>query len=361
MLPISRFALIGHPRSNSHLYREIERKLLERDRIPDPDRCTDAEIEALSEGTAPFISDFVEQYSNIAGKLVSGMHIGVPITESIIRNSPKRALRRVEQALMLASRAGANVAVLGGLTSGIYSKRRSGCFNAAPMIVTSGSTLTSASAVKMIERAVAVRNVALAQSTAVVIGASGDVGRLISLQLGQLVRRLHLVARGRSGLESVASALAGTGSRAEVAVFTDLCTGIAGADIIVTVSSTSSLPVGANLVQPGALVCDVGYPRNIAAELVQRKDLFVFRGGLMKLPYPLKLSVDLGLESADVIYGCFAEGIVLAMSGSDISHSDRTVTHPLAQIDRIYELARDYGFIEPCPFGIAAGLPTGSP
>jgi fatty aldehyde-generating acyl-ACP reductase len=351
MQPIRRFALIGHPRSNVHLYNEIERKLLNRERItPADDAETQARIEQLAENTAPFITDFIEDYGNGATGIVSGMHIGVPITHSIIRKAPKACIRKIDQAIMLSWKAGATVAVLGGLTSGLYRKGGDLSSPVLPIAITSGSALTSAAAAKMIQSAASRLGVTLASSTVAVVGASGEIGRLISAQLCQYVRRLHLIAPSRKGLDSAITLVAQTGGSAEVVVFTDLLAGIEQADVIAAAASTSTLPIETKSVKVGAIVCDVGYPRNIGADLCRRQDIFAFRGGLIKLPWPLPLTVDTDLSSSQLTYGCFAEAIVIALSGAHREQLGEMAKRPLSYMKYIYNFALEFGLIEACPF-----------
>jgi predicted amino acid dehydrogenase len=351
MQPIRRFALIGHPRSNVHLYKEIERKLLNRERVT---RFDDVEIqtriEQLAENTAPFITDFVECYGDGASGIVSGMHIGVPITHSIIRKVPKTCIRKIDQAIMLSWKAGATVAVLGGLTSGLYRKRGDLRSPNLPIAITSGSALTSAAAVKMIQSAATHLGVTLANSTVAVVGASGEIGGLISAKLCRHVRRLHLIAPNRIRLDSTATLLAQTGGGAEVVVFTDLLAGIEQANVIAAAASTSTLPIQGKSVKAGTIVCDVGYPRNIGADLCRRQDIFVFRGGLMKLPRPLPLTVDTGLSNSELTYGCFAEAIVIALCGAPRKQLCEAAERPLSYMRYIYNLALEFGLVEACPF-----------
>jgi len=57
----------------------------------------------------------------------------------------------------------------------------------------------------------------------------------------------------------------------------------------------------------------VGYPKNISYTLCKRKDILIFSGGITKLPSEFDLGFDVGLPSSRVLYGCFAEAILLAL------------------------------------------------
>jgi len=303
-------------------------------------------LERLAESTAPFITDFIDSYYSEQNTIVSGFHVGVPITSENASNNPRRAILKIDQALSIVSRAGANVVALGGLTSALFKYRQQEASLLYGVAITSGSSLTSASTVRMIVTVAASRNLSIANATAVVIGASGDVGRGICLGLNQLVSNLRVVARSRPRLEALELMLKADLGRARISISTDLDAPLEGADIIVAVSTTADLSLRPELVKRDAIICDVGYPGNIADQIPGRRDLYIFRGGLFKLPRPLRLSIDLGLGTPNTIYGCFAEAMVLTQSGIEDNYSSGTTPTSRDRIDRIYSLARNCGFVE---------------
>jgi len=62
---------------------------------------------------------------------------------------------------------------------------------------------------------------------------------------------------------------------------------------------------------------------------VYRNDIFSFAGGLCSVPTPFDLGFDIGLPSKDILYGCFAESIILSLE------------------DRYENFSQGKGFIEP--------------
>jgi predicted amino acid dehydrogenase len=156
------------------------------------------------------------------------------------------------------------------------------------------------------------------------------------------VRRLHLAARGRGRLEALAASLNGSAGRARV--FTDNREALADAHVVLGVASASEPILEPGDFAPGAIVCDVGYPKNVAARTAERDDLFVFDGGLVATASAIDFGFDNGLPSPDVLYGCFAEAVVLALEGRFESFSRGKGRITPERMDEIAALAERHGF-----------------
>jgi hypothetical protein len=65
--------------------------------------------------------------------------------------------------------------------------------------------------------------------------------------------------------------------------------------------------------RPGIIVCDASAPQNVTVSYPLRKDVFIYHGGIVSLPFTLDPGFDIGLASAYTFYGCQVEGILLAL------------------------------------------------
>jgi predicted amino acid dehydrogenase len=243
----------------------------------------------------------------------------------------------------LAAELGANVAALGGFTS-IYGENgiRSASGEAG-IAVTTGNTLTAAMAVRGIRRAAEALRMELKRATVAIIGATGDIGAACARALASHVRSINLAARSRPRLQALARVLDALGLRSG-RIAAENRDAVHDADIVLCVASAAAPIVGGDDFRPGSIVCDVGYPKNVAAQAAHRRDVFVFDGGLVSTPSPIDFGFDNGLPSPDVLYGCFAEGVVLALEERFESFSQGKGNITPEKMDEIAELSEKHGF-----------------
>jgi predicted amino acid dehydrogenase len=132
----------------------------------------------------------------------------------------------------------------------------------------------------------------------------------------------------------------------EVEVFQYYKDAVKEADIILTVTSAISTIIEPENLKPGAIVCDVAIPANIAKEVVNlRDDIFVFEGGLAKLPYQneVKDRTFNELMPTGSIYGCLAEGIVLTFEGRFENYSIGRGNITEDKVNEISKIAKKHG------------------
>lgn len=70
----------------------------------------------------------------------------------------------------------------------------------------------------------------------------------------------------------------------------------------------------------------------------------IFSGGLTEMPQEINLGFDIGLPSPKVMYGCFAEAIVLDLEGhyESFSFGKGNITKENVQI--VYNWGKKHGF-----------------
>jgi len=113
--------------------------------------------------------------------------------------------------------------------------------------------------------------------------------------------------------------------------------------VIAAASSAQSL-VDIKNFKTGAIICDVGYPKNTSYLTQPRKDVFAFSGGLCQLPEPFDMGFDIGLPSKDILYGCFAEAVILSLENRYENFSEGKGQIAPAQIREIQEMGEKHGF-----------------
>jgi len=307
-----KFALITHPYDLAHLRRIIAYHK------PGWKPPSDALLVRVFEWTPSFKLGEWHGVRSATGAAVDGYNVTCPLIPEMPTLGPKAIFEKVRAACQLAGELGAGIAALGGFTS-IYGENGHGsAIDEAPIAVTTGNTLTAAMAVRGAERAAEALGVDLSRATVAIVGATGDIGTACARALAPRAGRLHLAARGRGRLEALAESLNGHAGR--IRITTDNREAVADAHAVLGVASASAPILDPADFAAGAIVCDVGYPKNVAAR-TDRDDVFVFDGGLVGLPSPIDFGFDNGLPSPHVLYGCFAEAVVLALEGRFESYS----------------------------------------
>jgi fatty aldehyde-generating acyl-ACP reductase len=126
-----------------------------------------------------------------------------------------------------------------------------------------------------------------------------------------------LNARNADRLRKLAFELEGSGVVVEAA--TNLDDFSVEADVVICAASLASSSLLLNHVTADAIVCDAGYPKNLAP-CAQKPGIKVFFGGLGQISSGLRFTPDFhGVLNRhpfpDVVHGCLLEGMALALEG----------------------------------------------
>ena len=337
------FALIGHPFDIDHLYRYLSYHK------PDLNKPRREFLLKLFEWTPPYIEQEVEMTS-FDGNTVRGSIIMCPLLPEMVQDDTRSHFRsmcvdKVIAALKLAESEGAKISGLGGFTSIADGDQGRLVARKVPgLSVTSGNTLTAMAAVNGVMEAGRMLGVDLSASTATVVGASGDIGTACCRFLVSRVKRVVLVARFAFNLNKMAEELRQYG-KAEIVVEKDNKSAVKAADIVISAASSVAPIFYQRDFKPGAIVCDVGFPKNIFADYdMKRSDIFLFSGGLLSTPSPVFIPYDMGLPDPGVLYGCWSEAVILALEGRYDSFSTGRGHIVPEKMELIWELAIKHGF-----------------
>lgn len=278
--------------------------------------------------------------SAATGREVEGWLLACPFTaRRLLSVPPQVAYRKIIQTGRLAERLGARILGLGAYTSvvgdgGITVAR------ALDIAVTTGDSYTVVLAIAALMEGGRQMGVAPEQATAAVVGASGAIGSACARLLARRVGRQILVGRRMERLEQVAAQVAELGGQTEATL--DIAA-IRQADLIISATSAGAAVIRTEHLKPGAVVCDVARPRDVAAQVRrERDDVLVIDGGLAETPPGVDFGFDYGLPPR-LTFGCMAETMALALEGR---FEDYTVGKDLRieQILEIEEIAGRHGF-----------------
>lgn len=300
-------AFIGHPSDFRHFVSLVE----------EADGAEAARRVARNEKTFTAFLDWMPAYATrhrpiirLEGAMIRAALVICPFLPQAIE-SPyklKRAFTKVLQAVDVAAGMGAKVVTLGGFTSILAGQRRIDAADAAGITLTTGNALTAALAVAYLRAELDARGRSLSQETVGIIGASGDVGGTATALLGAEPRKLLLAAQDQMRLELTRQTLCHPN-----AVCAPVAEVVSQASVIL-VATSSSRPILAQCDIPDqAIVCDLGYPPTLVGEQAVGRRAPVLRTGLAAFPAPVNLGAYTRLSRPDHLFGCFTEGVVLAV------------------------------------------------
>src|SRR3989338_8061306 len=94
--------------------------------------------------------------------------------------------------------------------------------------------------------------------------------------------------------------------KARVAYSLDNKEAIQDADIVICTASATASFLESDFFKSGAIVCDVGYPKNVISGKIKRDDILIFIGGISRPLQALDFGYDIGLPSCSFFYLCWA-------------------------------------------------------
>lgn len=348
------FALVGHP-ENWAAAAEVFSALRGADRTPVPDD----EIREILPWIPPRAVCHVDVKS-IGDAVAHGLYIDSFISpDRLDAAGVPENLTRVRAAAAYAIKSGARIVSLGGFSSILIEGNVAHLPPGPRTVFTTGNTLTVAFIVRGIEKMCALQGRDLRRSTLLVVGATGDVGSGCIRCLAPKVRRVLLHARNAERLRRLAAELEADGVDVEIA--TNIADFSEEADVVICAASLPSPTLLLDKIAPDALVCDAGYPKNLAPD-AETSRATVFFGGLGQITGGLKFDPDLqGILNRhpfpNVAHGCLLEGIALTLEGRFESYSHGRGAITPQRVEEIETIAARHG-IYLAPFYNAAGPVT---
>lgn len=336
---INSLGFIGHPIDFEHLYKMLGPFGLIARRIPK------YRLKEFLNKIPPYRLTTIKNIRSSKDALIDCHTIICPMfPEDMVGLDKEFVLKKIILAVRRAEKLGAKIVTLGGFTS-VVGNEGEDVSKHANIAVTSGNTYTAALAIEGILKAAYYMDMELSDSTLTVIGATGDIGSICTRILSKKVKKLNLAARSEARLLEFAEIIR-METDTEVKVYKYYKDAVREADIILTVTSAISAIIEPKNLKPGSIVCDVAIPPNIAKEVVNlRDDIFVFEGGLAKLPHQgeVKERIFNELMPSGSIYGCLAEGIVLTFEGRFENYSIGRGNITEKKVSEISKIAKKHG------------------
>lgn len=183
----------------------------------------------------------------------------------------------------------------------------------------------------------------LLNGKAMVIGASGSIGRVCSLIVSESFKEVFLVAPRLEKLLELKEEIREISPATTVTISQKTGSFLGDVDLIITATSNQSGDVlDIEKVKPGAVICDCSRPLDISADAAaKRPDVLIIESGEIDLPGNVKIEGDIGLPKPSV-YACLAETVLLALEGRYEPFSlSRELS--LDKVKEIYEIGLKHG------------------
>lgn len=328
---MEKFAFIVHPLTA----RDLSRK------FPIAKHFSDHFIEKIIQYIPPFKVSTIRGIQSPVAE-AEGFFIGCPLTSRQMVELPQeKVIQKIIQAGKLAEDLGAKIVGLGAFTSIVGDAGITVAKN-LNIAVTTGNSYTVATALEGTRQAAKVMGISLERASVVILGATGAIGSACAQILAKEVRYLTLVARNESRLEKLsAHIMRTTGLVVEVTANTKAA--VQAADVVIAVTSAVDSLIEPGDLKPGAVVCDVARPRNVAQSVAaERNDVLVIEGGIVEVPGNVNFGLNFGFPPGTA-YACMAETMILALEKYEKNFTiGRDIT--VKQIEKITQLAQKHGF-----------------
>ena len=333
----SGFVVMGHPYNLNHLVRYF--KFFK----PDMKTVSQEFLLKLFELTPSYHSYDIADFRSSTGKSTHGYFVLCPIIPDMLDASPERVFQKVVEGCRIGERLGAGIVTLGGFTSIAGERFQERLRKSIRIPLTTGNAFTVAMAVDGVRKAAPLMGIDLKKAVLTIVGGTGDIGSAVARVLVHDVRELILTGRNKENLNKAKDQLRKI-SRAKVGISTDNNSAVKKADVVVAAASSSRSLVDIRNFKPGCVICDVGYPKNTSYMTTYRNDLFAFSGGLFELPCEFDMCFNIGLPSTKVLYGCFAEAIILSLEDRYENYSQGKGLITPEQVTAIKDMGEKHGF-----------------
>ncbi|MEA3336872.1 MAG: serine carboxypeptidase [Chloroflexota bacterium] len=276
-----------------------------------------------------------------SGQKVEGVLLTLGATpRELLRRDPSFCSRRLIKAADLAERMGARIMGSGAFSS-VIGDADAAVAQRTDIGITSGFSLTLVATLEQAARAVNLMGADdLSGSAAMILGATGAVGKVSARLLAQSTGRLILVASRPEALIALKRQIQDENPEAVILISTTVDDHLEEVELIVaTVPSPTPRVLDITRCKPGTVICDLARSPNIAPEDARlRPDVLVVQGALIRLPGDVEIASGFDLPPG-IVQASLAETALLAMEGrfDDFTLGREVRMDQVLEIDRLFK------------------------
>jgi predicted amino acid dehydrogenase len=216
--------------------------------------------------------------------------------------------------------------------------------------VTTGNSLSAASTLWAAEEALRLVHPHLVADSsgvlpirAMIIGATGSIGRVTALLLSESVAELVLISRSIDKLGELRAEILSRNPNCRIKIATGVGSNLRDVDLVITATSNhGSRLLDVRDFKPGAIVCDCSRPMDFTKKDAEdRPDVLFIESGEVALPGNPRFTKKISIDRTH-IYACLAETLILSLEGRYESYSYSRTLIP-EKVKEISEIAHRHG------------------
>lgn len=276
------------------------------------------------------------------GATSTGKIIYLPLLPEEITENQNKALEMIVTAAKELEEWGADIIGLGGYTAVIKGRGKEVQNALTKSIITTGNSYTSYTSIETLEYILSKLGLNIENLNTTIVGFPGSIALAITKILAQKGAKLTLVGRrdnliAKNFLEELEPAL-----QENINFTLQIKEGVQNADIILAATSSGSV-IEPDWLKAGAIVIDIGEPKDVVKKDEIRDDILVLDGGRFNIEDDVSIEGALGSFFKTGFYGCIGETALLALEGLKESFSMGRILS-VERIDKIGSIARKHGF-----------------
>jgi 3-acetyloctanal aminotransferase len=259
----------------------------------------------------------------------------------IIENS-EVALEKIKEIVLELEAWGADVIGLGGYTACIGGRGVEVQNILKKAKVTTGNAFTATTTVDTFYYITDKIGVDIANLNIALIGFPGSILLVIAKLLMETKAKLHMVGRRNNII--VNKYFPGLSDDSNVFFSTDLQEVVSKADVVIS-ATTTGLIIQQDWLQPGAIVLDVGEPKDVIKDDKKRNDILIVDGGRFGFTDEVEfINMPFNSFFRSGFFGCIGETVLLALEENlDYCSLGRELS--IEKVKKISEIGKQHGFI----------------
>ncbi len=278
-----------------------------------------------------------------AGAKVEGRIVYIPWLPQEILDKTAEAMEAIKAAALELEKWGADVIGLGGYTAAIGGRGTAVQEILTHARVTTGNTFTATTSVDILDYILDKAEIDIKSLNTAIIGFPGSISLLIAKML--LIKGATITMVGRRENLVAKKYFSDIPEHYDrISFSTDLDAVLSEADIVFSATTTGHF-IDQSLFKSGAIVIDVGEPKDVIGEKSERSDILVVDGGRFSFSDEVDLT-DLPVNDMfrSGFFGCIGETVLIALEeNTDYCSTGRLLD--LKKAGELREIGKKHGFI----------------
>lgn len=260
------------------------------------------------------VSFFNIKITSKAGAEAEGRIVYIPWLPQDILDKSDEALNAIKAAALELEEWGADIIGLGGYTAAIGGRGMMVQDVLKHAKVTTGNTFTATTSVDILDYILNKAEADITSLNTAIIGFPGSISLLIAKMLLLKGASITMVGK-RENIVARKYFLDLPQYYDKIKFSTDLETVLSDADVVFSATTTGNF-INQKIFKSGAIVIDVGEPKDVIGEKSERSDIFVVDGGRFSFSNEVKLTdVPVNDFFRSGFFGCIGETALVALEG----------------------------------------------